>query len=427
MSKEIAKTKWNVDGDTVRLGMEFSKVDKKRRMVAGWATVDNVDQEGDQVTAEASMDAFARSRMNLREMHKKDSAVGKIVSFKQDTFRAPDGKKYKGMFVKVYVSKGAQDTWEKVLDGTLQGFSIGGEIIDYEEVFNKDARQNIKKVTKYNLNELSLVDNPGNEYSDFTNIFKIRSSADGSVTSVSGLIEDFKVLNVYYCNEDGITKEVANDSVECPACGNEMEFVGLVEDNAEIEDSVRNAVQKFISPEGGAQLPKEEVEKSVGHPESQETGHELGDPAEVPTPVDSDIVGEEEEVTEVDDEGTVDEATDEGSEIAKSIDSLKSDIERILNDTNTKTAQKIQELEKSIKATRDFLDKKVSDLDEKISKVDTSLETQKSRLATFEKRLEKVNSGTALRKSADSGNNESDEEQNNSEWNGTFSVKNLIG
>ena len=38
-----------------------------------------------------------------------------------------------------YVSKGAPDTWEKVLDGTLTGFSIGGEINEASNEFVKDA------------------------------------------------------------------------------------------------------------------------------------------------------------------------------------------------------------------------------------------------------------------------------------------------
>jgi len=298
MSKAIAKSHWNVDDNSVRLGMEISKVDKRRRMVTGWATVDNVDQEGDQITAEASLDAFARSRMNLREMHKKDSAVGRIVSFKQDTFRAPDGQLHKGIFVKVYVSKGAEDTWQKVLDKTLNGFSIGGDVVEFEDNgISKSNGEVGKRVTKFNLNELSLVDNPGNEYSDFVNVFKIRSN--GSVTSVTGMIEDTKVLNVYYCEEDGITREVPGDDMECPACGEEMEYVGIVEDTADRGNEVGALVQKFISTEGGAQLTKNKDNKDelVTEYKGQPEGH----PQEVPTPADQDIVGDEqpEEVSTV--------------------------------------------------------------------------------------------------------------------------------
>src|SRR6478736_9184303 len=179
----IKKARWAAEENTIRIGVDFSKVNKQKRLVSGWATLDNIDTEGDIVTAEASLDAFSRARGNLREMHKKDSAVGRVVSFKEDTFRAPDGKIHKGIFVTARVSEGAQDTWLKVLDGTLSGFSIGGAIVDSEEDWTKDGSEKIRKVTKYDLTELSLVDNPGNQ---FANVFHIQKSADGSVTSISG-------------------------------------------------------------------------------------------------------------------------------------------------------------------------------------------------------------------------------------------------
>jgi putative serine protease XkdF len=419
MSNQLAKSHWTIGDNDVRLGMEISKVDKKRRMVTGWATVDNVDQEGDQVTAEASLDAFARSRMNLREMHKKDSAVGRIVSFKQDSFRAPDGQLYKGIFVKVYVSKGAEDTWQKVLDKTLNGFSIGGEIVKFEPNLNKSTGTKGKKVLKYNLNELSLVDNPGNEYSDFTNIFKIRKSADGSVTSVTGMIEDCKVLNVYHCETDGITKEEPDESQECPICGEEMEYIGIVEDTADRGESVSAMVQKFISTEGGARMTKNKNEEQ--DLETVETGHEAGDPQEVPTPANDDIAGE------ADDEGAVEEVDDEGHEISKMIDGLKNDIERIVSDNNKTTTDKITALEKAVTETRNFVEEKISNLGNKIEEVDKSLETQKARIGNFEKLLNKVNARAALRKSVDASDDDVRGEQDNSAWNGAFSVKNLIG
>ena len=124
----IIKAHWDTEGDSVRLSMPFAKVDKDRRMVSGFATLDNVDKQNDIVTTEASIDAFKKFRGNLREMHQ-PSAVGKVVSFKEDRYFDPQVKKfYSGVYVSAYVSKGAQDTWEKVLDGTLTGFSIGGNI-----------------------------------------------------------------------------------------------------------------------------------------------------------------------------------------------------------------------------------------------------------------------------------------------------------
>ena len=74
----IYKAHWNTEGDTVRLSMPFSKVDKERRIVSGFATLDNVDKQADIVTADASLKAFSKFRGNIREMHQQ-LAVGKRV------------------------------------------------------------------------------------------------------------------------------------------------------------------------------------------------------------------------------------------------------------------------------------------------------------------------------------------------------------
>ena len=126
----IEKSLWSSHGDNITLSVPFTKVNREKRTVSGFATLDNVDQTGDVVTSEASMKAFENFRGNLREMHQ-PVAVGKIVSFKPETYYDPASKEfYNGVYVDAYISKGAQDTWEKVLDGTLAGFSIGGKIIE---------------------------------------------------------------------------------------------------------------------------------------------------------------------------------------------------------------------------------------------------------------------------------------------------------
>jgi len=408
---DLHKARWVADGNEIHLGMDFAKVDKAGRTVSGWATVDNVDTEGDIVTAEASADAFARSRGNLREMHRKDSAVGRMVSFKQKDFRAPDGKTYKGIFVKVRISEGAEDTWLKVLDGTLNAFSIGGSVLEHEEVFHKDAKTNVRKVTKYDLTELSLVDNPGNQYSDITNVFKFKKSKDGSVTAVSGMVENTKILNVYYCDTDEITIEDASDSADCPICSEKMTNIGFVEDGATRDEKVNTLVTKYIGG-GGETMTKNKKNETVD--ESVETGHEAGDPTEVPTPA-----VPEEEADDIE-KVNVEEAVDSEEEISKRIDSLKDDISSILNKNNKETAEKIDELQGNLQKMRDEFDGKTQELHEKLNGINQGLETAKSRLATFEKSLDKMNSSGAFKKSADL--DESVEQQaKTSFWGGAFS------
>lgn len=419
---QFDKARWSTDNDQIHLGMDFSKVDKKRRMVYGWATLDNVDTENDVVTSEASVEAFARSRGNLREMHKKDSAVGRVVSFKEDSFRAPDGNTYNGIFVKVRVSEGAEDTWKKVLDGTLSGFSIGGNIIEAEEDFAKDGTTKIRKVTKYDLTELSLVDNPGNQYSDITNVFKMRKSADGSVTSLTGMVEEAKILNVFYCNEDEIVKESASETYECPVCENAMVEIGFVEDTGNRDGKVNSLVTKYRGGETMTSIEKNanpEPDEVVGDANAPETGGDATevDPDEVTSPVEATERENGEDVIEVD---------DEGEQLTKKIDSLKDDIKDLLSKSAAAHDEKIAALEEIVKSATVEFNKKASELDAKVSELDKNLGVSKAKIAQFEKSLEKMNSGDALRKSADAHEVPA-VEQKNDPWEGSaFSVNDLI-
>ena len=192
----INKASWVTDGDNVRLSMPFGKVDQERRIVSGFASLDNLDKQMDIVTAEASMSAFAKFRGNIREMHQ-PVAVGKMVSFKEDKYFDPESKKfYNGVFVSAYVSKGAQDTWEKVLDGTLTGFSIGGRMNKWDDAYDEAIEKQIRIIKDYDLIELSLVDSPANQFASIISVEKV----DG----VDVIKSDTTVLeNVFYDKDYG--------------------------------------------------------------------------------------------------------------------------------------------------------------------------------------------------------------------------------
>ena len=167
---------WSTDGDNYRMDMTITKIDKERRLVSGWASLDNPDLQGDIVLAIASEGAFSRFRGNIREMHQ-PIAAGRLVSYTPDTFFDKNTQKfYNGIFVTAYVSKGAQSTWEKVLDGTLSAFSIKGPIRDFEMQFSKDAGRQLRVIKEYDLEELSLVDSGGNQ---LANVVSFQKSVDG--------------------------------------------------------------------------------------------------------------------------------------------------------------------------------------------------------------------------------------------------------
>ena len=242
----ISKAHWDTDGENVRLSMPLTKVDKERRIVSGFASLDNVDKQDDIVTAEASMDAFAKFRGNIREMHQ-PLAVGKMVSFKSDKYFDPETKKfYNGVFVSAYVSKGAQDTWEKVLDGTLQGFSIGGRMNKWDDAYDEKADKTIRVIKQYDLVELSLVDSPANQFANIVSVEKV----DG-VDIIKG--DETLLENVFWDKESGLVMVSENDSEISPVNGNEMSNIGFVE---KTDDEKTNMIKFLVDSAKGINTSK---------------------------------------------------------------------------------------------------------------------------------------------------------------------------
>jgi hypothetical protein len=132
------------------------RMDETRREIELCATSEAVDSYGTIFDYEASRDAFARWIGNVREMHER-KAVGSRVGVRFDDAA-------RKVYVTIRVSRGAQGTWEKVLDGTLRGASIGASNVDWQPRVVSDGGQtrSVHVARRYDLVELSLVDNPSN-------------------------------------------------------------------------------------------------------------------------------------------------------------------------------------------------------------------------------------------------------------------------
>ena len=148
--------------DNFNFSFPINMIKKEQRLISGIATADNVDKSNDVVEFIASEIAFKNWQGNIREMHA-PIAVGKAISYKPIKMKDADGKEYNAIEVEAYISKGAEDTWQKVLDGTLRAFSIGGRIMKKEILAGKMHNgRPINVIKEYELGELSLVDNPAN-------------------------------------------------------------------------------------------------------------------------------------------------------------------------------------------------------------------------------------------------------------------------
>ena len=162
----------NASDDHAFMYVPINRIDKDRWEVEGQATSDDIDHYETIFDYDSSKRAFNTWRGNIREMHNPNKAVGHALEITpHDETRTID--------VKAFVSKGAPDTWQKVLDGTLTGFSIGVPQGKFKTKMVERNGKNVKMYYDHQLAELSLVDNPG---SPGCTIAVVR--ADGVATDV---------------------------------------------------------------------------------------------------------------------------------------------------------------------------------------------------------------------------------------------------
>jgi hypothetical protein len=409
----ILKAQWNTEGENVRLSMPFSKVDKERRIVSGFASLDNVDRQMDIVTTEASMKAFENFRGNIREMHQ-PLAVGKMVSFKQDKYFDSESKKfYNGVFVSAYVSKGAQDTWEKVLDGTLTGFSIGGRMNKWDDAFDEKLDSQIRIIKDYDLVELSLVDSPANQFANIMSVEKV----DG-VAVLKG--DNTTLENVFWDSETGIVMVSENEKEISPTTGNEMKNIGFVEktDNEKINmikflvDSAKgittSKITKEVSPmTETTEVVAEIVEKSDIAVENVEVAPEADAVVDAPA---AEVVAEDapaaEAVVDAEKADTVEavaEVTEEvATEVSKADDVIVEAVTEVKN-TLTSAFSDLLATVKSLQTEVADLNKQVADTKSQVAKTQDALVQTNGAVNEFGKRMESVESDTAFRKSGDLG------------------------
>jgi len=405
----ISKAHWDREGENLRLSMPFSKVDEERRVVSGFATLDNVDKQADIVTSEASMKAFQKFRGNIREMHQ-PTAVGKMVSFKEDRYFDPETKKfYNGVYVSAYVSKGAQDTWEKVLDGTLSGFSIGGKMNKWDDGYDAKAEAKIRIIKDYDLIELSLVDNPANQFANILSIEKV----DG-VDVVKGELTELAIENVFFDKDSGLVLISENETENSPVTGKPLENIGFVEKNDDektemikfLVDSAKgintSKMTKEVGPmnESTQEIVEDIVEKSD---DVVEATNEIAPEADADVEKSEDLANEAVEETVEKSEETAEVAASElPTDVSKSDEIVEAAVAEIKN-TLTSAFSDLTETVKSLHEQVSALSKSLGTVSNEVKTVAHAVESAKQEFDEFGKRVDAVEADTAFRKSGDLG------------------------
>jgi hypothetical protein len=446
---ELQKTYWQNSESSMALSFPIAKVNKEKRTVSGFASLDNVDRHGDIVTAEASKKAFEGFRGNIREMHG-PSAVGKMIDFKEDAFfDKATGKKYSGVYVTAYISKGAQDAWEKVLDGTYSGFSIGGNIVDAKMEKADDGSEERRVIHNYDLHELSLVDSPANPLANF---FSIQKMAKGMTLE-----------NVFWCKEDEVASTTSEFQKNCSVCGDSMTNVGWVEQaDTEKFEAIEKVIDSYFKKDDAPTSNHEALETAAPHGvvdssttinlypdqnkvkqvstvdlttaiKKNEGGNEMTE--ETNTEVTAEVTEVEapvaEEVAEVTEAPAVDagEAIEKAvaiSEVEDTLDFTKmvTDLKTFFNDSIEKNyathAATVQDVYRIVEETRAEMSKAIDEIKAKHEEINKSITEMYGKIDYVDNKLNGFESATAVKKSSDLNGSLEQEKIQKSIWQGHF-------
>lgn len=371
------------ESPTVSVDFDPNQDDSNQRIVVGFATLDNIDKSGDIVTAEASMKAFSKFRGNIRYMHER-MPVGRLIDYQPAVyFDEETQSQHNGVQVTVKISEAEDAVWTKCQDGTLSGFSIGGNVIKTSYTYSEKLAKNVKVIEDYELTELSLVDNPANQ---FANITTIRKSEDGQAQEGDEIQLSGTIEKVFEINTKGGS----------PTLPKEEEIAKSEEQQVEAVDVT--SAESAVSPVAD---------------DSEKTETETVVEEETP---DTD---EEEKEEEVEAETiNIEEA------LAEALGKFKELLEDSVGATSKSFEAKVDELNKKIEAITSDVEKVTSvqgELTEKVNSTttDDKIDVLAEMLKSLDGRLENIVQSTAVKKSVDAQEDTKDDD--GSPFQGLFS------
>jgi hypothetical protein len=361
-----------------------------------------------------------------------------MVSFKPETFYDPKSNDfYSGVYVDAYISKGAQDTWEKILDGTLAGFSIGGKIKESDNQVNKATGQTVRFIKEYALMELSVVDSPANELCNILSIEKMNGQL-----IFKGISTNLKTENIFYCEDSDSVFMSTDAEFNSPITGKQASLIGWVE-----TDDINKAkeIEKILASFKKSRLTLPETQ-TIAKQANAQGGNEVSENTETAVveetaAVEVEVVAEatiEKAITEdvlVDASAEiVEKATDISDEIvvekpdfAKMLGDLKGFFSETLNKASEENAAQVTTIKNAVEILSKSVESKITELAEQHSELSKTVENIRNTIDGVEKRVDAVESETAIKKSSDLGGSREVKVQK-SKWNGSFlgSVNELI-
>lgn len=171
------------------------KADSGREIIGYASTFENearADSYGDIVAPGAFAEAIARHasgerRVRFLYQHSWDAPIGRVEEMKEDE---------KGLWTRSYTSETSQgnDVLTLVKDGALDSFSIGFYIRGYEIIERPDKTW-LRKLTKIDLWEYSVVTFPANIYARIDEVKAFRAGVKNNQPTT-----DMRALNAAYAH-----------------------------------------------------------------------------------------------------------------------------------------------------------------------------------------------------------------------------------
>jgi flagellin-like hook-associated protein FlgL len=362
-----------------------------------------------------------------------------MVSFKPETFYDPASKEfYNGVYVTAYISKGAQDSWEKVLDGTLSGFSIGGKIKESDNEVNKATGKTVRFIKDYELMELSIVDSPANELCNILSIQKVNGQY-----IAKGIAVDVVTENIFYCEDSNSVFISTDKTYDSPVSGKPAQLIGWVESSdvnkAKEIDKILDAykqsrftlpdtqkIAKQANAEGGNEM-SDNTENVVAEDVAVDAAVEVAveetavvaddaAPAEAPA---EEAAAEDVPAETLEKAAEVSEDKVDEPDFAKMLGDLKGFFSETLNKASEANAAQVTTIQETVEAFSKSVDARISELAEQHTVLSSAVNDIKSTIDGVQKRVDAVESETAIKKSSDLGRSE-EVTIKKSKWNGSF-------
>lgn len=377
----------SAESATFDVEIDPNDIDASQRIVVGFATLDNLDSSDDIVTAEASMKAFEQFHGNVRLMHE-SRPVGKVISSQPAVYFDPaTGEEHSGIQVSVRISKAAEDVWTMCQDGTLSGFSIGGEVLKASKVYSEQYGKAVKYIDDYRLTELSLVDSPANA---FANITAIKKSSDSFIEEGDQFYTTGKFSKVFEIKTEGGNTMTIKKSID------------ETNDSGEIAEETNEVTEAESKPEEDQVQEVVEAEEKTAEDNPQEDAAN-------------------EEANEEETSGEEEKPAEDALNIDEIVGRVLEDIKAYLTESSAELTKKLLEVNENLQKVLTTQSEISDDLQKTKELTTKSLDRDYSEnLGEIEKRLEKISSATAIRKSVDS---EPDEDDDGGPFKGLFSSR----